>query len=421
MSTDLMDPVKNKPTKKRNNQKDLVKIVPPPGIQLRRGKRSESIGFSFYFEGVEHRETLKLSLTKANVEYAINRRGEILNAIALGRFDYEKYFPNSLKARKLAEVRKALEASHPRNTTVEQLMKAYLCDRQQSLAPSSFNQYSDVTRTHILPKWKDTLIGNVSTAEIRKWIASMQTKQKTVQANILPLNKALSRAQREGWITKNPFDNIDLKEILSPERRESKSDADPFDVDEIEKILNACDRALERSLLAWAFGTGMRPSEYIALVWDDLDFKAGTATVDGAYVDGVFRNIGKTKSSLRDIDLRQLAVDGLSTQLHRQGAGKLVLPHAVTLERWTGDKQIRGRWRRILKLAGVRYRSPYQTRHTFATSLLMLGEPPLYVASQMGHIDATMVYTVYTKWIKNGLDGDKKERLAALYAKITQK
>lgn len=421
MSTSLIVPAKNKPKKTLNRPKKSENLVAPPGIQLRRGKRSESIGFSFYFEGIEYRETLKLSLTKANLEYATNRRGEILNAIALGRFDYEKYFPNSLKARKLAEVRKALEASHPRNTTVEQLMKSYLCDRQQSLAPSSFNQYSDVTRTHILPKWKDTLIGDVTTAEIRKWISSMQTKQKTVQANILPFNKALSRAQREGWITKNPFDNIDLKEILSPERRKCKSDADPFDVDEIEKILNACDRALERSLLAWAFGTGMRPSEYIAFVWDDLDFNAGTATVDGAYVDGVFRSIGKTKSALRDIDLRQLAVDGLSTQLHRQGVGKLVLPHAVTLERWTGDKQIRGRWRRILKLAGVRYRSPYQTRHTFATSLLLLGEPPLYVASQMGHIDATMVYTVYTKWIKNGLDGDKKERLAALYAKITQK
>jgi len=205
---------------------------------------------------------------------------------------------------------------------------------------------------------------------------------------------------------------------LSPERRKSNKDADPFDVDEIEKILNACDRALERSMVAWAFGTGMRPSEYIALIWDDLDFREGTATVDGAYVDGVLRDIGKTDSALREIDLRQLAVDGLSTQMHRRGVGELVLPHAVTLKRWTGDKQIRGRWKRILKLAGVRYRCPYQTRHTFATSLLMLGEPPLYVASQMGHVDATMVYTVYTKWTKKGLDGDKKERLAALYAEI---
>jgi integrase len=397
MSADLMESAKHKPTKKPKNQKQVEKLVAPPGIQLRRGKRSESIGFSFYFEGVEYRETLKLSLTKANVEYAINRRGEILNAIALGRFDYEKYFPNSLKARKLAEVRKAKEAAHPRNTTVEQLMKAYLGDRKRSLAPSSFNQYSDVTRTHILPKWKDTLIGDISTAEIRKWILSMPTKQKTIQANILPFNRALSRAKNDGGISCNPFDYIDLKEILHPDQRKSESDADPFDVDEIEKILGACTRVLERSLVAWAFGTGMRPSEYMALMMEHIDLRAGSVAVKGAFVDQVHRNIGKTDSALRKIDLRQLAVEGLSTQLHRRGLGELVLPHPITLERWTGDKQIRERWRRILKIAGVRYRPPYQTRHTFASSLLMLGEPPLYVASQMGHVDATMVYTVYGK------------------------
>ncbi|WP_267875206.1 Arm DNA-binding domain-containing protein, partial [Massilia psychrophila] len=172
-------------------------LVAPPGIQFRRGKRSESIGFSFYCDNFEYRETLKLTTTKDNLEYAVRRRGEILNAITKGIFDYEEYFPNSLKARKLAESRKILEAAHPRNTTVEQLMKDYLSDRQQSLAPSSFNQYSNVTKTHILPKWKNIRIGDICAAEIRKWISSMSTKQKTIQANILPLNKALSRAKRE--------------------------------------------------------------------------------------------------------------------------------------------------------------------------------------------------------------------------------
>ena len=411
--------------KKSKNSLDTVKeateLVAPPGIQLRRGKQSESIGFSFYFKGVEYRETLKLSITKANLAYAIGRRGEILNAITLERFDYEKFFPNSLKARKSAEIRKKLEASNPRNTTVEKLMHDYLRDRRTSLAPSTFNHYCDVNRTHVLPKWKDSLIGDITTAQLREWILSMGTKQPTIQSNILSFAKAMKRAKNENWIPKNPFDNIDLKEILSKEQRKSESVADPFDVDEIEKILDACDRALERSLVAFAFGTGMRPSEYIAQIWDGVDFKAGTAAVQGAYVDSVHRTIGKTDAALREIDLRQLAVDGLRTQMHRRGIGELVLPHAVTLERWTGDKQIRGRWGRILKLAGVRYRSPYQTRHTFATSLLLLGEPPLYVASQMGHVDATMVYTVYSKWIKGALDGDKKERLAAMYAKITQK
>ena len=425
MSFDLIEPAENVLTKnakkKAKNSGKLETLIAPPGIQLRRGKRSESIGISFYFEGVEYRETLKLSITKSNLEFAINRRCAILDKIAMGRFDYDEYFPDSLKARRSAEIRKELDAANPRNTTVEQLMTKYLNDRRQSLAPSSSNQYSDVTRTHILPKWKDTRIGDITTEGIRKWILSMPTKQKTIQANILPFNKALSRAKNEGRISSNPFEHIDLKEILAPEKRKSERDADPFDVDEIEKILGACKRSLERSLVACAFGTGMRPSEYMALTMENINLTAGLVSVKGAFVDEIHREIGKTDSALREIDLRQLAVDGLSTQLHRKGVGELVLPHPITLERWTGDKQIRERWRRILKLAGVRYRCPYQTRHTFATSLLLLGEPPLYVAAQMGHVDATMVYTVYTKWVKNGLDGDKKERLAALYAKIAQK
>ncbi|MBB5199155.1 integrase [Glaciimonas immobilis] len=53
----------------------------------------------------------------------------------------------------------------------------------------------------------------------------------------------------------------------------------------------------------------------------------------------------------------------------------------------------------------VRYRKP--TRHTFASSLLMLGANPLYVATQMAHVDTTMITKHYEKWIENGIDVDK--------------
>lgn len=48
-----------------------------------------------------------------------------------------------------------------------------------------------------------------------------------------------------------------------------------------------------------------------------------------------------------------------------------------------------------LKKAGVRYRRPYQTRHTFASMLLSAGEHPMWVAQQMGHSDWTMIAQVY--------------------------
>jgi hypothetical protein len=47
----------------------------------------------------------------------------------------------------------------------------------------------------------------------------------------------------------------------------------------------------------------------------------------------------------------------------------------------------------------VRYRRPYQIRHTFGSSELSAGEPPLKVAVLMGHKDWTMLQRHYARWI----------------------
>ncbi|XYJ08656.1 hypothetical protein ACSUZJ_14710 [Telluria sp. B2] len=85
--------------------------------------------------------------------------------------------------------------------------------------------------------------------------------------------------------------------------------------------------------------------------------------------------------------------------------------------RWTGDKAIRERWRGLLLLAGVRYRNPYQTRPTFASSLLMLGANPMYVATQLGRVDSTLVFQTFGRWIASGLDNDRRQRLLKLYTR----
>lgn len=93
----------------------------------------------------------------------------------------------------------------------------------------------------------------------------------------------------------------------------------------------------------------------------------------------------------------------------------LVFVNPMTRQQWNGDEPIYKGWKEIVKLAGVRYRNPYQTRHTFASNLLMLGANPLYVASQMGHADTTIVMRTYGKWVTAGLDDDRRQRLLQLY------
>lgn len=56
-------------------------------------------------------------------------------------------------------------------------------------------------------------------------------------------------------------------------------------------------------------------------------------------------------------------------------------------------------WQHAVRLAEVRYRKPYNTRHTFATLNLMAGANPMWVARQLGHKTMKMLLENYSRWI----------------------
>jgi integrase len=55
-------------------------------------------------------------------------------------------------------------------------------------------------------------------------------------------------------------------------------------------------------------------------------------------------------------------------------------------------------WARMLKRLGIRYRRPYNMRHTYATAMLMAGMAPAFCAKQLGHSVEVFLGT-YAKWI----------------------
>ena len=68
------------------------------GVEVRHGKTGSSIRVRFFYRGKEYREPLRLEPTKSNLAYAERLRGEILNAIERGTFDYRKAFPHGKNA-----------------------------------------------------------------------------------------------------------------------------------------------------------------------------------------------------------------------------------------------------------------------------------------------------------------------------------
>ena len=89
--------------------------------------------------------------------------------------------------------------------------------------------------------------------------------------------------------------------------------------------------------------------------------------------------------------------------------GGKIFFNPTTGEIWTGDQQIRKSfWIPLLKKAKVRYRNPYQTRHTYASMMLSAGENPAWVSNQMGHSNMMITLRTYARWIpSNDQQGGK--------------
>ena len=147
----------------------------------------------------------------------------------------------------------------------------------------------------------------------------------------------------------------------------------------------------------------MRTSELVGLEWGDIDWLRGEAHVTRAMTQAAKgkAEVTKTTSGRRSIKLLGPALEALKAQkAFTYLANQEVFQNPRTGERWAGDGPIRKTlWMYALKKAGVRYRRPYQTRHTYASMMLSAGEHPMWVAQQMGHSDWTMIARIYGRWM----------------------
>ena len=78
---------------------------------------------------------------------------------------------------------------------------------------------------------------------------------------------------------------------------------------------------------------------------------------------------------------------------------------------WAYEQNARKRyWKPTLTVLGIRYRRPYNTRHTYATVGLMAGANPAYMANQLGH-SLDMFFKVYASWINSKQDLSELEKI----------
>lgn len=382
----------------------------PRGVTIRELKDGPRLQIAFSYQGEQCRELLPAAkITKTYMEYAAGLRAEIRRKITDGIFSYRAYFPDSPRAARLEPANSVVPGAR---LLLGRLLNAQLAlyEKQAqngTISASTLMGYSKAIKNSLLPKWGDTPVDALALADLRAWIAGMGVTGKTVRNRLTPLRSVLDDAVNDELIESNPLDRIALGKLIKQTANKSSYEVDPFDMDEVAALYRAA-RVDELPFIQFWFEAGPRPGEIQALEWGSVDWVHGRVRIDDNIVTGLVdgktkqvRKAPKTKAGVRDVDLSPLALAALQAQkAFTFLVGGRIWHDPRKNEPWASDAQIRkSLWQPLCKRAGVRYRNPYQMRHTYASTRLTAGANPWYIADQLGHADVEMVFKIYGKFI----------------------
>jgi integrase len=382
-------------------------------------------------DGTRHRITMvdaggkPLPPTVANVNAAGRTMGDVRAAIRIGTFDLARHFPH------LAQ---APTTQPPKSITLGDQLDKYLAGamvedstRAGYIAAVNFWKSvpcSDEPVNGALPMLADMPLNEIVFSEVRHALATgaMRSRRgksenskplaaKTCNNYLAVLRSALDLAVDDGIIAKSPAG--EGKKLRSKSQDE---EPDPFSIDELDSIvawIARKDQAAADYCEFWAM-VGLRTSENNGLGWDSVDLRSGSILIHESRVRGKQKSSTKTKKS-RTVWLNERARACIERQRARtQLAGGLVWANPYDGLPWDGYRDfIRSYWAPALRANGIRYRRPYNLRHTCATMLLMSGVMPALAAKQLGHSLQTF-FKKYAKWIESANDLQELARVDAM-------
>ncbi|MGJ0476077.1 Arm DNA-binding domain-containing protein [Klebsiella variicola] len=366
----------------------------PRGVTIRHHKNGSTLVITFTYKGILCRESLsRMESNARGIKYAERLLGEIQSQIAGGTFEYAKFFPNSKKLEMFGGIRK--------NKNIKSYLDEYLkiC-ANRNLSPSTINGYEKCIST--LSALHKLHVTELTPGVLKNWISSRKTKLKTIRNNLSFLRSAIDEAVTDGLLTINPVSLVSASRYHVVNNSPNTDDyvVDPFVPAETSAIYQHC-RYLEwENLFRFAFNTGLRSSELCALRWTDIDFIENTAHVQVAKVVGILKGT-KTKAGTRKVELNNEARAALQSQKQfTLMKSEFIFSDPKTGKPWTNANAIRKKaWVPTLQIAGVRYRNPYQTRHTFATRHISQGANLFWLAGQMGHKGPEMLFRHYGSYL----------------------
>src|SRR5580700_2170554 len=139
----------------------------------------------------------------------------------------------------------------------------------------TYSDYTAMLRRYIRPAIGARLLASLSPLEIQAAYQVMIDRKlsaRTVRYAHAVLRAAIRQAIRWQLLLSDPTQGV---QIPSPHCREMSV----LNTDQARSFLRAAAHSPQECLFAIALTTGMRPSEYLALCWRDIDWDRGTVSV----------------------------------------------------------------------------------------------------------------------------------------------
>ena len=308
----------------------------------------------------------------------------------------QEYLTKMLRERDLG---RRLEGSEI--TLNEFLDRWFATAAKPKLRTKSYRSYESLMRRYVRPVLGERILSAIKPLDLQdayQQLVDRGLSSRTVRYTHSVLRSALRQAIRWRLLLQDPTDGAQLPRLGRREMR-------VLNAEQSRIFLGAALKTHYGPVFAVALTTGMRPSEYLALKWSDIDWDRGTVSV----VRTLERSAGgwrfaetKRARSRRIIKLQEWVLETLKnlqaitnrrSGCSRPGNSELVFTSPAGHPIYS-DKLAK-RFKAILRQAGLPVVRLYDLRHTSATLALAAGVPPKVVAEQLGHASAAFTLDVY--------------------------
>ncbi len=374
------------------------------GIRTRNGR----ITIDFRWEGKRYREVTIGEVTQAGIKAASRLRGKIVNEIAAGIFTPAKFIGHFPDSKRSVEFTGQIEESNDETPTFADMCAEALAIKVNQVQPKSYLQLKGQLNKWWMPYLAGIKINDIDEDLLENIDADLPWKTEKTRNNALtPLRMVFEKAMKKRLLidgvktpllTNNPALCLENGKV-------SKSEPDPFTPKERDLILTHFSRqvGIEQVWFHYfviAFYTGLRTNELLGLEWEQLDFVNKLIRVDRTRTDGKIRMETKTGYD-RDVPMLPIVERSLVSMKEftfLQGQ------HVFTSPRYHQSALVTSRapndaFQFVVKKLGIRQRRTYNTRHSFATVMLMDNVKPGYAAKVLGH-SLMVFFTTYAKWLE---------------------